>query len=318
MRDVTSMPFLEALETFINYKTAMNRSEHTINYYNERGVYFSDFLKSEKEVDTTSQIIYEHVTDYILYKRLKCSNISDNTINNHLRGIRAILYYFMEKGYTESFHIPLISVKQVPKAGYFNDELQKLIKKPNIKKCSFPQYRNWVITCHFLASANRSRTVRYIRNCHVDLSERVIALEEVKNKEGYEMPISDEYFPILKEYMKIRGGNAEDFLFCNQFGKQLTEGGLKSIMRDYNKSRGVEKTGIHIFKNTFAKNWLLEGGSVKKLQHALGHKSSHMVDEYARLYGRELREDFSKFTPLANMKDIVLENKKIKINKKIS
>ena len=43
-----------------------------------------------------------------------------------------------------------------------------------------------------------------------------------------------------------------------------------------------------------------------------------MVDEYARLYGRELREDFSKFTPLAKMKDVLLENKTIKMKKKIS
>ena len=318
MRDFSALPFSEALEKFISFKTAMNKAKHTIEFYEERGHAFCAFLKQEKEIELTSEITDEHITDYILFKRRSSPNISDNTINNHLRGIRAILYYFMDKGYTEPFHIPLISVAQVPKDGYTLLEQQKLVKKPDTKKCSFTEYRNWVIVCHLLASGIRSRTLRYIRNCHVNLGERIIALVEVKNKYGYEMPISDEYYPILSEYMKIRGGADNDFLFCNQYGNQITENALKSLIREYNLSRGVEKTSAHLFRNTFAKNWLLEGGSTKRLQHALGHKSSKMVDEYARLYGRELREDFSKFTPLAKMKDIVSENKKMRMKKAIS
>ena len=318
IRDVSSLPFCEALEKFINYKTAMNKSKYTIEYYKDRGICFYEFLKSERGIEFTSEIIDEHITDYIIFKRKQNPNISDNTINNNLRAIRATLYYFMEKGYTEPFHITLITVKQIPKEGYTKEEQEKLLQKPNIKKCSFSKYRNWVITCHLLASGIRSRTLRYIKNCHVNLKERIITLEEVKNREGYEMPISDEYYPILEEYMKIRGGTAEDFLFCNQYGKQLSQGGLINTIRYYNKCRDVKKTSIHLFRNTFAKNWLLEGGSAKRLQHALGHKSSKMVDEYARLYGRELREDFSKFTPLAKMKDTILDNKKIKMKKAIS
>ena len=163
-----------------------------------------------------------------------------------MRGIRAILYYFMEKGYTEPFHISLITVRQIPKEGYTKEEQERLIKKPNLAKCDFPEYRNWVIICHLLASGNRSRTLRYIQNKHIDLDERIITLAEVKNKEGYEMPISDEYFPILEEYMKTRGGSDDDFLFCSQFGKQLTSGGLRSIISKYNQRHNVEKTSIYL------------------------------------------------------------------------
>ena len=273
-------------------------------------------MRDVKNIEFTNEIEEDFITEYILYKRNKNADISDSTINNHLRGVRAILYYFMEKGYTESFHIPLISVKQVPKKGYTREEQQKLIEKPDLKKCNFSEYRNWVLICHLLASGNRSRTIRHIKIKDVDLTERIIALNEVKNNEGYEMPISNEYYPILKEYMQIRGGETDDYLFCSQYGKQITEEGFKRILHKYNRERGVEKASMHIFRNTFAKNWLLEGGSAKKLQHALGHKSAKMVDEYARLYGRELKEDFNKYTPLAGLKDIISEDKRISIKKK--
>lgn len=314
MRDISNLAIEEAFAKFINVKKAMNRAEDTIKYYEDRFMRFNAFLKDHKNITTTNQLEEDCIIEYVLYLKELGTN-SDNSINNYLRAVRAMLYYFMEKSWTEPFHISLLSVSQTPKDGYSDGDLQKLIKKPDIKKCTFPQYRNWVIVCHFLASANRLRTLRYIKICHVNLSERIIALKEVKNREGYEMPISDEYYPIIKEYMEYRGGEPDDFLFCNQFGKQLTSDGLKTIMNKYNRGRGVDKTGVHIFKNNFAKTWLLEGGSVKKLQHALGHKSSKMVDEYARLYGRELREEFSKFTPLAKLKDEVSENKKIRMKK---
>jgi len=315
MKDVKNLPLGEAFEQFNNYKTAMNKSKYTVDYYANRFETFRDFLQNEKGVEFTDQINENHVIDFILYKRSLSANISDNTINNYLRAIRTVLYYFMEKGYAKNFHISLITVKQIPKDGYTRDEQKRLVEKPDITKCGFSEYRNWVITCHLLASGNRSRTIRYIKIKNVDLQEKVIALNEVKNNEGYEMPISDEYLPILRDYMKVRGGESEDFLFCNQYGKQLTADGLRSIIYKYNKSRNVDKTSIHIFRNTFAKNWLLQGGSEKKLQHALGHKNSKMVDEYVRLYGRELKTDFSKYTPLAGLKEIVSENRKINMKK---
>ena len=316
MRDISALPLHEALENFINYKIATNKKEKTIQYYSERFAWFCDYLKKEKEIVLTNQVVEDCVIDYIAYKRKSKPNLSGNTINNYLRAIRAVLYYCMDKGYTEPFHIPMISVIRIPKKGYTKAEQQMLVKRPDIKKCTFPEYRNWVIICHLLASGNRSNTIRHIKNKDVDFEDKIIALTEVKNNEGYEMPISDEYCPILREYMKIRGGEPHDFLFCNQYGKQISEDGFKTIMYKHNKRHGVETTSIHLFRNTFAKNWLLEGGSAKKLQHALGHKSSKMVDEYARLYGRELREDFSKFTPLAKLKEEIAENKKIRMKRK--
>ena len=34
------------------------------------------------------------------------------------------------------------------------------------------------------------------------------------------------------------------------------------MLYDYNKSRGVETTGIHRYRHTFAKQWILNGGNV--------------------------------------------------------
>ena len=306
---ITETTVRAGFEKFINAKIALNRAKDTIDYYNQRFEAFCKFLEEKKGIRLARDLTEDIINEYVLYKRKNNPNISSITINTELRAIRAVLYYFMDKGFTPSFSILLISAKKSPKECYTQEEQEQLIKKPNTKNCSFPEYRNWVIICHLMASGNRSKTIRGIKIKHVNLQERYILLDEVKNNQIYEIPISNEYYPILSEYMNVRQGEPEEYLFCSQYGSQLSAGGLRAILRKYNLSRGITTTGIHRFRHTFAKSWIMEGGSAKKLQYALGHSDPKMVDEYIRLYGRDLQEDFSQLTPLSHLKDKI-EGKK--------
>jgi len=300
----------EAFKRFINAKKITNKAEETIKYYEIRFEYLQEYIESqEPDIKYPSQILSSTIDNYILWKKDNNPDISPNTINNHLRAFRAILYYFMEEGYMKGFTISLLTVKKNPKEAYSTEEQGLLLEKPNMKNCSFTEYRNWVIICHFLATGNRSKTVRSIKVKHVNLSNRMILLSETKNHDVYEIPISNEYYPILAEYMQIRNGQPEDFLFCSQYGNQLTDGGLRCIMRKYNLKHGVQKTSLHKFRNTFARHWIMEDGSTKKLQYALGHNDPKMVDEYVKLYGRDLKKDFDQYTPLSGFKDKINRRK---------
>jgi site-specific recombinase XerD len=46
---------------------------------------------------------------------------------------------------------------------------------------------------------------------------------------------------ILREYLRVRDGKPQDYLFPNENGKMLTESGLQQAIEHYNKSRGVEE-----------------------------------------------------------------------------
>ena len=62
---------------------------------------------------------------------------------------------------------------------------------------------------------------------------------------------------ILKEYLQYRGGEADDWLFCSVYGKQLTRSSNYHALWDYCHERGVEQTGVHRFRHTFAKKWAI-------------------------------------------------------------
>jgi len=293
-------------DSFIKECEVKNLAEDTVKTYQRGWKNFKEFLTAEfEEVQHTSEITKEMPIEFILYTRNISPNISDATINNRLRSIRAVLYYFMDNNLTENF--PIKQIKEILKGKqlYTEEEQIKLLKQPD-KKASFTEYRNWVIMIHFFSTGNRSRTVREIKIKNVYLNRKIILLESTKNNEPYEIPICNFYYPILKEYLQERfaqGADNENYLFCTQYGQKFTADGFRTSLNKYNISRGVDKTSLHLIRHTFATTWIIEGGSREKLQTALGQKSSAMVDKYVHMSGKDLINEFESFTPIGKIKD---------------
>ena len=139
------------------------------------------------------------------------------------------------------------------KEAYTDNELERLLKKPNMRSCAFAEYRTWVIINLLVNNGIRAATVRNIKNKDVDLENLVIYLRHTKSKKSQVIPLCTELCGILKEYMRIRGGGDDDFLFPTENGEQLTEHGLRSSIARYNNRRGIEKTSIHAFRHPYVK-----------------------------------------------------------------
>ena len=103
---------------------------------------------------------------------------------------------------------------------------------------------------------------------------------------------------ILLEYLQIRGKEGQDYLFCNLEGEKLTEYALKNIISKYNKKRGINKTGVHLFRHYYAKEYIKNGGDCLKLKKLLGHSSLEMTQVYVDLYATDLQENYSNLNPL--------------------
>jgi len=199
------------------------------------------------------------IIEYINFLKTAKPNANFVTINSYLRGIRAILYYCMELGYLSNFKIQLLKTEKKIKITYTDCELALLLKKPNMNSCTFTEYRNWVVTNYLLATGNRISTICNIKIQDIDFSSDTIILTKTKNRKQQTIPLSRSLILILVEYLKFRKGSSEDYLFCNYCGKQLTREGLEKAISSYNRNHGVMKTSPHLYRNTFAKKWLLKG-----------------------------------------------------------
>lgn len=293
-------------DKFIVNCKVKNLSDMTIRYYKDGYRFFTTYLEN-KDI-YLENINKKMIDNYVLYMRSQ--GLRDTTINTRIRSIRAILYFLMEEGDLEYFKIKLIVQTQENKKLYTDKEIEKLLKKPNKKKCTFAEFRTWALENFLVATGVRSRSARNVKIEDLDFENDLIYIDTVKNRKPLVIPMSTALKKVLIEYLAIRKGSSEDYVFCNLEGKQLTKDALNNIISKYNKQRGVEKTGVHLFRHYYAKNYIQNGGDCLKLQKLLGHTTLEMTKIYVELYGNDLQKDYNKFNPL----DVLIGNtEKIKM-----
>ena len=146
----------------------------------------------------------------------------------------------------------------------------------------------------------RAATLRNILIKDLLLDRRIIVYRHNKNKTIQTCPLCSEMIVILKEYLKVRRGSENDYLFPCEGDTGFTENGLRLAIVRYNKRRGVQKTSIHLFRHTFAERFLKSGGSPFELQKILGHSTLEMTKHYCRIYDFDLVKNFDNVSPLAN------------------
>ncbi len=59
----------------------------------------------------------------------------------------------------DHFKIKTIKVERKIKPTYTSDELKRLLMKPNMKKCNFSEYRNWVIVNYLFATRSKTKYI---------------------------------------------------------------------------------------------------------------------------------------------------------------
>jgi len=285
----------KVLELFLNFSRAKNLSKRTIQYYEKRFMRFIDYLE-KKNIEKIGEIRNEVVINFILYLQKKVDNpISINTI---LRAVRVVLYYAMRLDYLDEFKVQLLKTPDKVKETYTNAEIKILLEKPNIKNCDFVEYRTWVMINWFLSTGNRLRTARNIRIKDISFEEAQVVLRTVKNRRQQIIPLTKKMLNILLEYLQYRGGQPEDYLFVSVYQEKLSTNAVVKALNRYNKSRGVEKTSCHLFRHTFAKLWIKNGGDIFRLQKILGHSSLDMVKKYVNIFSSDLRDNFESYNPI--------------------
>lgn len=224
--------------------------------------------------------------------------VSDVTVATYFRDYRVIAYWMMDCGYIAKREITINRAEADIKEVYSETEIAKLLKKP-AKDCSFAEYRNWVIIHHFLATGNRISTVCSLKLTDIDWEDCMLSVQKQKNKRKHRIPIEETYMKVLEEYVSkwltdCRGKYLSEYLFPSAYvdakSECMSRHSMGKNIAAYNLSRGVKKTSAHLFRHTFAKNWIINGKDLHSLQKILGHSTLSMVTHYANLYDTDLKE----------------------------
>lgn len=300
-----AMPIQEAFNEFITQKEAKNLSKATIKNYVQSFEYFMDFFEFD---DNTLLSQVKQNLFYEWMNTMKLEGVRFTSINHYLRDCRTFFNWAMDKGYLDSFKIPMMEGQEETPKMFTDDELDLLLEKPKPGD-SFTTWRTWLIVNWVLATGNRASTIVEVRVEDIDFTKKEITLSHTKNKKASIIPLSPSLETAIKEY--LRKFEIEEWLFPNIGVEQLTTGALQHSFARYCKDRGCSRTNIHGLRHNFSKLWIKNDGDHFKLQKMLGHQTISMTSHYVKLFSEDLKEDFEKFNPLDSIKRSAKRTNKI-------
>ena len=303
--NAASITLQEGCEKHCENCRQRNLRDATIKHYRESYKSFYRYFGADTPVGEINEARYN---EYLGFLRTLTKN--DVTIRNYQRNLITVLHFLMSEGYMKPFPMKAIKAMRNSVEAYTDDEMRLLLKKPNIRNCSFLEYETWVIINFLFSTGIRQRSLRHIQIKDIDFDNNVAVIKVTKNRKVLIMPLNQTMVSILKEFLKHRQHKSEeDWLFCNAYGMQIAKGVCYDLIKRYNLSRGVETKGVHRFRHTFAKQWILNGGNVVTLSRLLGHSNLKITQDYINL----LTTDLSRQVEQINLLEKYAENKRMKL-----
>lgn len=242
-------------------------------------------------IDNKYMLTQDTMNEYILYLREKYPNAT--TVNTNLRAIKTFVRW-LELDITIKVKKDKLEVKNL----YTNEEIQILIARPK-KNCTWAEFRDWAIICTLIGTGMRLGSLINIKVEDVDFNNEFITLTHTKNRKGQMMPISISLKRILLEYLSTWNNKPSDYFFPNQYGDQFVSvQSITKIVSRYNKRRGVNKTSSHLFRHTFAHNYIMQSGDIFRLSKLLGHSDIGITRIYSNIDNNDLKIDFNEMNLL--------------------
>lgn len=293
--------------SFIVVQMERGNSKQTISFYNQffnkYKCYLNDFYKQTPKT-VPVEMLTTDMAQFAFMEYLKKQGLGQQTINSYLRAYRAFGNWCEEEGFLDGFKCPIKEVEPPLKQVYTDKELSLLMVKPNIE--DFADFRTYCIISLILNTGARSNTILNIRLCDLELDEGYITFNKLKNhgivRLGLERKVKRDLAEWVNFWRYGKGAEENDFLFCNEYGEQLSRSALSKSIRVYNNSRGVDKTSIHLLRHTFAKKWITSGGDIISLARVLTHSELEMVKRYANLYGEDVKKEIMEHSAISQMK----------------
>jgi integrase/recombinase XerD len=286
----------DLVEEFITEKKADGRSEKTIKSYRGSFSKMLQYFGNDWKIgDITRSTVYQYKGHLVSLEEL-----STSSINHYLRDFRTFIYWCKERAYiVDDLKVELVKGQEEVIEVYTDEELDKLLTKPHSNE-SFAMWRDWAIVNWVLGTGNRLNTIINIKIGDVHFGRKEIVIRAQKNKKATVIPLSAKLSAVLKTYIRkcLSEMGDDDYLFCNIYGEKITADALKHSIAKYNNKRGVDRTSIHALRHTFAKQWVVNGGDVFRLQKLLGHSTLEMTRHYVNLFNADLKRDYEDFSPL--------------------
>ena len=204
MNKHTGLTLRDGCDMYLDNCKHRNLREHTIKHYKQSYLKLFTHFAEDMPLDEFDKDSYK---SYIIY--LKSTLTNDISINGYLRDLITTIHFLQKEELVSQFEMKSIKVTKHAIETYTDEELTKILKKPNIKKCSFMEYQGWVVSNFLLSTGIRQRSLINIRIKDVDFDSNLVNLIHTKNRKPLLVPLNSSMVLILQELTHLK---FQDFL----------------------------------------------------------------------------------------------------------
>ena len=241
----------------------------------------------------------------MLYSIEKWGN-KPQTVNMRLRTLRQFFGFLVGEGYLAENPVARIEKLKTAETlitAMSKEQVRRLLAVPDRK--TFTGLREYTIMMLLLDTGLRLSEVSGLRLGDINFKESYIKVMG-KGARERNVPLQRKLKKLLKEYLAHRGADLDhDFIFVTIENRPMSNRLIQDKIEIISRKAGVNevRTSPHIWRHTFAKMYILNGGDPFSLKRILGHKSWEMVHHYVNLFGSEVSSQHRKASPLENLPD---------------
>ncbi|MBP1080781.1 tyrosine-type recombinase/integrase [Bacillus capparidis] len=313
----------EALEAFIKAKEAEGVRPRTIHDYRKHIQYLKMFLKEcNYDISDINELTAKVIREYIIYmkqtkmaykgienREKEVAGLSVNTINIRLRTLKTMCnFWFREQIIGTN---PISNIKQVKDdehtevQGLNDEELNKLLGYFNTRE--YAQWRDKVLILLLLDTGMRINEAVNLKLVHIDFKLLTIHIpsEISKNRKGRDVPITREVAKLLQELHNETSNYFHecDYVFYNAYGEVFTAEAFRRRLNRIKKRIGFKKLHPHMFRHTFCRNFILNGGDIFTLQKIVDHADIKTTRNYLQMEKEHINQQHNKYSPVRKYLD---------------
>lgn len=235
----------------------------------------------------------EHLQTRPTQGKGRTGTLSSYTVHGHARAIRAFLNWCTQEDDLED----LVSEKTTRKIKMPKIE-QKVIEiftdaqiKAFFAACDKEYTKELATRDKALLSVLLDTGIRADELCTLKLEHVYLDRDEPylkvmgKGRKEREIGFGNKTRLAIARYLRIRKPVSQtktDVLFLSKFNQPLTVSGLEQLIYRLAGWAHVENAHCHVFRHTFAVNYLKNGGDLFMLSRAMGHTSTAITNVYLK------------------------------------
>lgn len=308
------------IEAYIQDHIGGNHSEKTLEWHRTALGLMQFFFKEELAITTIDEIEADDISSWFAYMRVTPGargNIrSERTIQTYARSARAFFHWLIRRETLE--HNPFDRVV-FPKVGrpliqtITTEEFEKLLLAcaPPHETGPFAEraaVRNRAILWLLYDTGIRVSELTHLRIDDLDRKKGVVTVMGKGSKER-RIALGQNCLRNISYYLDKHhpdedeladwGSAGEDHLFLSETRQPLTKNGMEMLFKRLKERAGItgKRISPHIFRHTFAMNYLIKSNDPFSLQELLGHEDLTTVLNYIHMNDTVLQEQKRKYSP---------------------